>query len=130
MWNLQPHLKKVTPFFSATPLENWDPVKAPQTFWKFDRRFTAPPQHNRGGEGVIHTMTLQGEFYIEHETEAFIAPGKPQQIFGSKAKDENFNSLIVLMSPLKCHTGHQILSISWQSKKCLMKIYAENPIYI
>ena len=35
-------------------------------------------------------MTLQGEFYIEHETEAFIAPGKPQQIFGSKAKDEKF----------------------------------------
>ena len=29
MWKMQPHLKKVTPLFPATPSKSWGPVKPP-----------------------------------------------------------------------------------------------------
>ena len=88
-------------------------LPSPAPFWKFDTRFTPPAPVERG-RGGMDTMPLQGEFYIEHETKAFIAPGKPLAL---KQKMKNINRLIVFKFPLKCYTGHQILSIIWREQK-------------
>ena len=97
---LQHPLKKVTPFYPATPSQNWDPAQSPPPFQKFGRRLNPPPPPHPAEKGV-HNMGV-----AKHKL------ASTQQLYViSKKKSKNFSFLNVLGRPPPCWSKQKSLKV-------------------